>query len=187
VLQLAVCHHILKQPPLMRQFAEQALSRLDRLAKAYPDVPEYRNQQAQARLIHAAALARLREYAVAEQELDQTVRDITSPGWKYAVGYEAYLAHLAACGYALTAESVLSDATVPASNRADRAAACQRRSVAQLRRSFQAGYPATLVEFEEWKDEDIRALATNPEYRELISQIEAKLRAASRWEQEGKR
>ena len=73
---------------------------------------------------------------------------------------------------------MLSDAALPPSERADRAAAFQHRAVAKLRRSFQAGYPATLAELEDWKDEDIRVLDTNPEFRELVSQIEAKLRAA---------
>jgi hypothetical protein len=187
-LRLAVCHHILKQPPLMRQFTEEALSRLDRLIQAHPDVPPYRNQQAQARIIHAAALARLREYGQAEQELDQTVRDITSPGWKVAPEYEAPpLAYSAACSYALAAESMLSDAALPPSERAERAAACKRRAVAQLRGCFQAGYPATLAQFEDWNDEDIRVLGTDPEFRELVSQIQAKLRSAPRSDQEGKR
>jgi hypothetical protein len=187
-LALAVCHHVLKQTSLMRQFADQALTRLDRLTQDYPDVPLYRNKQAQARVFHAIALARLREYAKAEQELDQTVRDITSPGWKYVLGYEAVLAFSAASGYSVTAESVRSDASLPPSERAVRAAAYQRRAIAQLRRSFQAGYPATLAQLEEWgKDDDVRVLGTNPEFRELVSQIEAKLRAAPRSDQEGKR
>ena len=87
----------------------------------------------------------------------------------------------------MTAESVLSDAALPPSERAvsrRRVPAPSRRG---LRRSFQAGYPATLAEIEEWKDEDIRVLDTNPEFRELVSQIEAKLRAAPRPDQEGKR
>jgi hypothetical protein len=82
---------------------------------------------------------------------------------------------------------VLSDAALPPSVRADRAAAYQRRAIAQLRRSFQAGFPATLAEFKDWNAEDIRVLGTNPEFRELVSQIEAKLRAAPRPDQEGKR
>ena len=49
-----MCHHILKQPPLMRQFADQALSRLDRLTREYSNVPLYRNQQARTRITHAA-------------------------------------------------------------------------------------------------------------------------------------
>jgi tetratricopeptide (TPR) repeat protein len=180
-LALALCHHVLNQPSLMRQFADQALSQLDRLTQEYPDMSLYRNEQAQARIFHALALARLREYAKAEQELDQTVRDITSPGWKYVLGYKAILAHCAASGYAVTAESVLSDASLPPSERAVRAAACQRQAIAQLRRSFEAGYPATLAEFEEWKkDEDIRVLGTNREFQELVSEIDAKLRRAPR-------
>jgi tetratricopeptide (TPR) repeat protein len=186
-IMLAECHNAAKQPSLGRQFADQALSLLERLTHDYPDVPEFRNLQAVAHLRHAAALARLREYAKAEQELDQTVRDITSPGWKYVFAYEAFLACYAGCGYAVTAESVLSDTSLPPSVRADRAAAYQRRAVAQLRRGFEAGYPATLGQFEEWKkDEDVRVLGTDREFRELVSQMEAKLRAAPRSEREGK-
>jgi tetratricopeptide (TPR) repeat protein len=180
-IALAQCHNAVKQPSLVRQLADRALTLLERLAQDHPDMPAFRNQQALAHLLHAVALARLREYAKAEQELDQTVRDITSPGWKYVLGYEPALAYYAAGSYASTAESVLSDAALPPSERADRAAAYQRRAVAQLRRSFQAGYPATVADLEEWKkDQDIRVLGTNEEFRELVSQIEAKLRAAPR-------
>jgi serine/threonine protein kinase len=180
-LALAVCHHVLKHPDAMRQSADQALLQLDRLTHDYPDMPLYRNKQAQARILHAAALAWLREYAKAEQELDQTVRDFTSPGWKYVLGYETTLPYFAASGYSVTAESALADASLPPSERTVRAAAYQRQAIAQLRRCFQAGSPATLAEFEEWnEDDDVRALATNPEFQKLVIEIKAKLGTAPR-------
>jgi serine/threonine-protein kinase len=187
-IMLAECHNASKQPSLGRQFADQALSLLERLTHDHPDVPAFRNLKEVAHLRHATSLARLGEHAKAEQEVDQTVRDITSPGWKYVFAYEQFLACYAGCSYAVTAESVLSDASLPPSERADRAAAIQRRAVAQLRRGFEAGYPATLAQFEEWKkDDDIRVLGTDREFRELVSQMEAKLRSAPRSGQEGKR